>query len=291
MRCLSRSTKKSRDGFRVAGVAAVTVLVLGLAACASPAQYAERMARHGGMQMLLLQGATFEHVAFFGSGGGGRQLTVFIEGDGTPWSHDGTEIASDPSPRNPLALRLALRTPGPVLYLGRPCYFEPAAPRCSPREWTTARYSDEIVESLTTALTGFMHGRAFDSVVLVGHSGGGTLATLMAPRMPQVVEVITIGANLDISAWTRLHGYLPLDASLNPADLAPLPSRIVEHHLTGSRDRVVPDGTRARYTSRLPPESVTTFTDFDHVCCWDREWPRIWREIVQPVTASPPALR
>jgi pimeloyl-ACP methyl ester carboxylesterase len=269
---------------------ATVALTILLAACASPVQHAERIANRGGMQALHLHGTHFDHVAYFSGRNGGRQLAVFIEGDGTPWIEDGTRVATDPTPRNPLALRLALRTPGPVLYLGRPCYFE-SAPGCSPRLWTSARYSEEVVASLTVAITDFARRGPFDSIILVGHSGGGTLATLIAPRVPLVTEVITIGAVLDISAWTQSHGYLALDASLNPSDLAPLPARIVERHLIGTRDTVVPDNTRVRYTQRLPAASVIRFDGFDHRCCWEREWPRIWREVALTADSVPQASR
>jgi dienelactone hydrolase len=148
-----------------------------------------------------------------------------------------------------------------------------------------------VVASLTVAITHFAGGGAFDSIILVGHSGGGTLATLIAPRVPLVTEVITIGAPLDTSAWTQWHGYLALDESLNPADLAPLPARIVERHLIGTRDTVVPDNTRARYTQRLSAASTIRFDGFDHRCCWEREWPHIWREVALTSSSVPQASR
>jgi hypothetical protein len=48
-------------------------------------------------------------------------LHVYVEGDGAPyWQRDLT--APDPTPRNPLMLRLMALEPDQGIYLGRPCY-------------------------------------------------------------------------------------------------------------------------------------------------------------------------
>jgi pimeloyl-ACP methyl ester carboxylesterase len=57
-------------------------------------------------------------------------------------------------------------------------------------------------------------------VLLIGHSGGA-LAILLAARVPQVVAVVTIAGNLDTDVWTKLHGYLRLQGSLNPIAAPP----------------------------------------------------------------------
>src|SRR6185437_2332145 len=107
----------------------------------------------------------------------------------------------------------------PVLYLGRPCYLGLASsPECRPADWTFERYSARVVASLAAATNRFREREGRPDVVLVGHSGGGTLAVLMAPQVQGLRAVVTIGANLDVAAWTLWHGYLPLNGSLDPAD-------------------------------------------------------------------------
>ena len=72
--------------------------------------------------------------------GPGKDLVVYIEGDGRAWRSRRVP-SDDPTPRDPLAFRLAVRDPAPkVLYLGRPCqYVSPKSwRRCEPRFWTTA---------------------------------------------------------------------------------------------------------------------------------------------------------
>lgn len=91
--------------------------------------------------------------------------------------------------------------------------------------------------------------------------------------VPHVVGVVTIAGNLDPDAWIRLHDYLPLTGSLNPA-LAPLlPKSLREWHLIGERDTNVPYSAAQEYLHRVPPDRIWRYASFDHACCWVREWP------------------
>jgi pimeloyl-ACP methyl ester carboxylesterase len=248
--------------------------------CVSPTERADKIATQASLEPLELTGNGFTHRAFYRAESGGLRLIVFVDGDGSPWVNAGRDVASDPTPRNPLALRLAARTHESVLYLGRPCYLGLAHDsNCSAELWTSARYSESVVTSMVVALERFMNGRGFTEIVLVGYSGGGTVAVLMAPSLPFTTKVVTIAANLDVAAWTRAHSYLSLNQSLDPAELPPLPASIAELHLVGGHDLNVPRSTTARYLDRLPSASVLEFPDFDHVCCWERDWDSIWQRV------------
>jgi pimeloyl-ACP methyl ester carboxylesterase len=212
---------------------------------------------------------------------------VYLEGDGIPWATP-TRIARDPSPHTPQALRLMALDPAPSLYLGRPCYHGLAAePGCGPELWTSARYGESVTASMTAALEralGQVQGRTSGSdtgprLTLIGYSGGGVLAMLMAPRLPGVCRVVTVAANLDIDAWTGLHGYTRLAGSLSPARQPPLPARIRELHLAGGRDPRVParltrEAAGGRWAGRL-----MVYPEFDHACCWEGAWPSILRSM------------
>ena len=243
-----------------------------LAACASPERTADRIARRAGLEALTLPGKGYEHRAYSALRGGAGTLVLFVESDGTPWVEGGTRVALDPTPRVPLALKLAAETPGPVLYLGRPCY-DGAGPRsaCPPRLWTSDRYSLEVVESMVAAADSFATAHRLSRVLLVGSSGGGALAALMAPRLRYTVGVVTIAADLDTDAWAEWHHYAPLTGSLNPAREPPL--GVLEWHLIGDRDGNVPYATAQRYLSRLAPGRVLRYPTYDHVCCWEELWP------------------
>lgn len=270
-------------------ILAYTLLAVALAACASPARRAQFLARRGGLTPLILQGGRFELRAFAASRPPRDLLIVFLDGDGSPWVDGGRRISADPTPRAPLALELALETPGSVLYLGRPCYFAlRRRPVCSPALWTSRRYSSEVVAALVAAASRYAAAQRFRRVLLIGYSGGGTLAALMTRTMPHVAGLVTIAGNLDPRAWARWHGYLPLSGSLDPA-FSPPPAGLPQWHLVGGSDGNVPRPVVERYFARVPSARVWRYPGFGHVCCWARVWPsaiaRILAEL--PATSRP----
>ena len=206
-------------------------------------------------------------------------LHVYIEGDGQPWVA-GRYIAFDPTPENPIALHLMMRDPRNSLYLGRPCYFTryqtedtESDTACRPALWTSARYSERVIKSMVAALEAIVQMNAYSKVVLIGYSGGGTIAYLMASRTDKIDRVVTVAANLDHGAWTRYHEYSPLDDSLDPV-ATELPRTVSQIHLRGARDRNVPEKVLKNF---MPDDSAgwVTFAGYDHVCCWEKNWPDI----------------
>ena len=255
------------------------LLALFLAGCASNATHIDTLAGTLGLSRSVLDAGGFRTLSYDRTGGGPADapLAIFIEGDGVPW-RGGTQPSLDPTTRNPLALKLLGQTSGPAAYVSRPCYQAMAAPGCTPELWTMQRYSDEVVSSMTAAVRMTAARANARKVVLVGYSGGGVLAVLIAERLDNVAAVITVGADLDIDAWTQHHGYLPLTGSLNPASSTaahPWP----ETHLYGARDAVVPIATTAAYFTRFPHAQRRVMDDYDHVCCWVERWPALWQEI------------
>ncbi len=253
-------------------------LTLGaLAACSTPAQRFDSRAAALGFGPTELQGIDFVHRSYSsGLNDGSDILHVYIEHDGTPWI-DNRIVADDPTPRIPFALELMARDTGPRLLLGRPCYFEPAS-ACDPLLWTHRRYSAEVVASMLAALGNFLAQHRYRQVLLIGYSGGGTIAWLMAARSPGVIGVITVAANLDIDAWTKIHGYSEMRGSLNPASLPQLAPPIVQINYVGGRDQNVPPSVVRSFASRHPKAMVIEIAEFDHVCCWIERWPRLLKE-------------
>ena len=259
----------------------VLMLVLGLAplgGCGAPAARFGERASALGFDASQVEGAGFTHVVFRPATprpDGGRLLHVYLDGDGTPWERGGP--AADPTPREPLVLRLMALDPAPSVYLGRPCYHGlAAAPGCTPVLWTDARYSDVVVASMAAAARRLLSMTGRSEIVWLGYSGGGTLAMLLAERLPETTGVITVAANLDVEGWADLHGRSRLVGSLSPARRLPLPPRIRQRHYAGGRDRVVPPSIIAG--GGILPESLTVIPEYDHVCCWVELWPRVLDE-------------
>jgi hypothetical protein len=251
-------------------------LPLALWGCSSAADRAQRYAQRGGLASAIIQGTRFRHQIFVSRGAATDILYVFIEGDGSPWTHAGMQVARDPTPARPLALELAVRTRRSVLYLGRPCYFHARADAaCTADTWTSGRYSAQVVASMAAAVNQYAASADYHELILIGYSGGGALAVLMAPLVPATRAVMTIAADLDQAAWARWHGFLPLADSLNPALQPPLPPAILQWHLVGGRDANVPEALNQRYFDGSSGSQVWRYPTYDHSCCWVEQWPRI----------------
>ncbi len=230
-----------------------------------------------GFHKSVEQGATFQHLVLSRPGRGAR-LHVYLEGDGRPWLSPG-RIALDPTGSRLLMLELAAMDDAPVLYVGRPCYFQPPDPQCSPAWWTFLRYAEPVVESLAAVID--RHAQDYDRVALFGHSGGGTLAMLLAGRLaPATVDILaTIAANLDTSAWTDAHGYTALYGSLNPANQPPLPAAVRQVHLLGAEDVNITQAMIAPVIAAQPEAELRLLPGYDHRCCWQQYWPGLLGEL------------
>ena len=257
----------------ILNLALATLLAMG---CSDNLPRPDEIVQRFGFERRVQRGADFAHVVFTNAQTPEPgTLHVYIEGDGTPYvaRHD---VAADPTPRNPLMLRLMTLDPAPSIYVGRPCYFGLAGgPPCTPRDWTLDRFSPRIVDSMAQVIEQMRAARGTDAIELYGHSGGGALAVLLAARLGGVQRIVTIGGNLDTDAWAAYHGYTPLEGSLNPVRGGPLPASLVQQHFVGDQDKVVPPEIVAAAARRLGAPGVVVLHGVSHARGWDRAWPAI----------------
>lgn len=207
-------------------------------------------------------------------GADNARVTVYVESDGAPWRFP-DEPPSDPTPVKPLVLRMAIADPSPAAaYLGRPCQYlrEADLRNCDPELWMGGRFRDEAVAAMSLAVDQIKRIYGAAEVNLVGYSGGGAMAALIAARRSDVSCLVTVAAPLDTRAWTDAIGVSPLSLSLNPADEADRLRNVRQTHFRGARDKLVPPATSRRFLERVTGATVIDKETFDHRCCWADEW-------------------
>ncbi len=258
--------------------------LFGLAGCAlalgpeAARNRADGIAAAAGFARAHIPAGRFVLTAYASEGDGpGQALIVYIEGDGRAW-RSRRRVSADPSPRDPMALELAVRDPAPrVVYLARPCQYTTAETGrgCAPTYWAHRRFSPEVVEAMGEAIDRSKREAGASQVHLVGYSGGGVVAALLAARRGDVASLVTVAAPLDLAAWTAHHDLTWLDGSLDPAADAVGIEAVPQVHLAGAEDRIVPPLVIERFARRrLPglPRSVEIVEGFTHRCCWRRDW-------------------
>ena len=259
----------------------IVCLFLGACAAVSPMQrmqYADSLAHQKGWQVQKILAFPFVLTAFTPQIIAEQtHLTVYIEGDGLAWISD-TQPSGDPTPINPLALQLALKDPGVAVYLARPCQFVEALEKraCENEFWTTGRFGPEVIEAENAAISHLKTQYHAQTLTLIGYSGGGAVAALVAAKRNDIVKIITIAGNLDTLTWARLHKVTPLNESLNPADFWQALQYIPQFHFSGNDDRVVPYEVAESYANRFPTlrrPNIIRVPEADHARYWVDNWP------------------
>jgi dienelactone hydrolase len=244
--------------------------------------HAQRLAESAGLTPELIQTESFELTSF------GRVLEphqpvhIYIEGDGRAWDSKDTP-ALDPTPRRALALQLAARDPAPnVVYLARPCQFTVRDPRCEVAYWTGRRYAREVVAAMDSAVSRYAARAPGQPLQLIGYSGGGALAVLIAAHRTDVASIRTVAGNLDLDEFTRMHGVSPMRQSLNPMDEARNVARIAQLHFSGGQDTVVPPSVARRFATAVGGSCVRTqvVPGMKHEGPWADVWPTLLSESV-----------
>lgn len=206
-------------------------------------------------------------------------LAVYIEGDGAPWPTPHLP-PRDPTPTQDTLLSMAEIDPGPlVAYLGRPCQFLTGKQlsNCDASYWDEARFAPEVLAEYQQLLDKLKRLTGASKLKLTGYSGGGVIATLLAAQRDDVEALTTVAAPLSLSHWTSLHGISPLSRSLDPAQL-PVGSRLPPAlHWAGGRDAIVPSAVVGAFVQRHGGR-LKIQPEFDHVCCWAQQWPRLLEE-------------
>lgn len=238
----------------------------------------ENWATQRGFRAETIDAGDFRLFSLLRQRGAARTLSIYIEGDGAPWPN-AFQPPRDPTPLRPVALVLAGHDPAPaVAYLGRPCQYLDAVERarCDNAYWSGRRFSPEALAALDEAVGRLKWRAGAQRVRLIGYSGGGVVAALLAMRRDDVADWVTVAAPLALTAWAAEQGLTPLSGSLDP--LAQPAAAITRRatHFAGADDAVVPPDIVVRFVGAHGGR-LEVLADFDHDCCWARDWTQLLR--------------
>lgn len=241
---------------------------------------ADELAGSADLRRTELAAGEFTLRGYQRTGEPGQPLTVYIEGDGFAWKTRHRQ-SDDPTPTDPLALRLAVQDPAANLaYLARPCqYLSPEAlARCAPDYWSGRRYAEAVIVATDAALTQLRARAQANGLHLVGYSGGAAVAALVAARRRDVLSLRTVAGNLDHTALTTRHGVTALEGSLNPIDQAARLSALPQRHFVGGKDRIVPADIARGFVNRLDSNRcavIEVIAPASHDAGWIEDWPHL----------------
>lgn len=259
-----------------------------LSGCAIPSiearhAAAEKVAQDAGWRQLNLDVGTFVLAAFVPAYlTQTERLTVYIEGDGLAWLDPETP-SLDPTPIDPLALKLAIRDRSRrAVYLARPCQYVTGENRrnCTSAFWTGRRFAPKVIAAENRAISLLRRRYGAQRLVLVGYSGGGAVAALVGARRHDVSRLVTVAGNLDTTLWAAKKHLSPLHGSLNPAHAWRSLLRIPQVIFVGGQDKIMGPEFAEAYRNRFPPgrrPKVVVIPRFNHHCCWVKMWPQLMR--------------
>ncbi len=241
---------------------------------------ADDIARQGGLQKSLIKAEPFVLTAYARLAQPGEPLHVYIEGDGYAWVTR-TRVSGDPTPRDPLGLRLAAEDLAPnVVYLARPCQYTPEErnPSCEEFYWTGGRFSEEAVSSMNKAVSSFVEKAKAPGVDLIGYSGGAAVAILVAARRQDVRSLRTVAGNLDPEIVNQHHGVSPLNGSLDPGTVAAQIASIPQLHFVGGDDETIPYEALSAFLKKMGDGRCfqsKTLPDASHHDGWVESWSQL----------------
>jgi hypothetical protein len=262
------------------------------------------LAQHANLTPSVINTSQFS-IQIFTQNHNSKHAVIYLEGDGLVLNRYG-EIALNPTPTDPMAVRLASvdRRPFTKIVVNRPFHYGDRHAECSlircpglkvsasrsrnkfgmtlshhdnvSPYWTTARYAPEVIQSIYEAINQCQQQFRFETIELVAYSGGASVALLLTPYFKNITRIISFAGNLDHKNWTSYHGTQPLFESLDPMENKEFIRKIPQIHFVGaSDDNTTPELAKA-YKQKIDSDkiSIIVIDGFAH----DGNWPSIWQE-------------
>jgi len=221
----------------------------------------------------------FTLTAFYRFTKPGEPINIYIEGDGNAWLSR-ARLSNNPTPRNFLVLKLAsIDKNANVTYLVRPGQYTEKPLRVDPCYWSDKRFSEEVITSMNEAISELARLAQADKINLIGYSGGGAVAVLVAARRADVASLRTIAGNLDIEAVNKYHNVSQFSYSINPIDFAQKIKNLPQRHFIGSKDTIVPSFIAESFVKHAGDKDSSRITVVEGAT-HTKGWIACWKELL-----------
>jgi hypothetical protein len=260
------------------------MLTLGITACTKPIKPTV-LAENKGFKKILIQAQPFLLTSYQKISPHHPTLTVYIEGDGRAWitRH---RLSPNPTPQQPLALQLAMQdSDASVTYLARPCQYTPLYldKACTSVVWSSHRFSETAVSAMNEAVTKLKNTAKATKIHLVGFSGGGAIATLIAARRTDIASLRTVAGDLNHETLSQHHQTTPLTGSLNPTNVIASLAKIPQCHFSGGKDKIVPPFIASQFVTLINQAGFgcakqVLIPNNTHHQSWEKQWPMLLKE-------------
>jgi hypothetical protein len=256
------------------------IIQLCLTNCVGKFSKAKNIAETAGLKSKVLHTSKFKIQTFYRFSKKGAPLTVYIEGDGLAWLNR-NQPSINPTPRNPLALRLAALDEGVnVLYLARPCQYVDLYTEqlCSIPYWTNKRFAREVIMSIDEAINIMTSKIRSKKIHMIGYSGGGAIVAIVAARRKDIASIRTVAGYMDHVTLNRKVNVSQLTGSLDPIKAAPKLKKVPQIHYSGRTDKTMPGWVLRNFRKAVGSRNCITLkrVDAGHEEGWEEVWKDIW---------------
>jgi len=141
--------------------------------------------------------------------------------------------------------------------------------------WTSHRFDRVVLDSYLQALDSIKRESGIEAFHVVGFSGGGGVAALLAARRDDILSLRTIAGNIDHDALNEHHNVTLMPKSLNPADYLSDLRDIPQIHYSGGQDKVVPPFLARNFIRDLQPSNCASQVIIDYASHEDG-WTSAW---------------
>lgn len=255
-----------------------------LTACADLVANADSIAQPSGLHRTQVKTNPFILTAYTKITDKTQPVNVYIEGDGLAWVSV-SQPSVDPTPRKALALSMAASDKSSnVIYIARPCQFTSMEldHRCNVDYWTDKRFSEEVISSVNQALNKLLDNNQNAKINLIGYSGGGGVAVLVAARRSDVVSIRTVAGNLDHVELHRINKVSQLSGSLNAIDEAKKVATIPQLHFIGTEDEIVTPAIAQKFQKASGDTKcihLKMIENATHETGWTEIWPSLLNQL------------